>query len=887
MRPIYLVRLLAFGLLAAVALGGCSRDKDRWLNKKYHELTARFNPLYNGQVAYDQAIKELSEAHKDDFTQLILLDDWSAAALNSPPYQKAKRAVEKANKTIRGHSMVFKGKQANPAVFDAYLLMGRAQFLMGLDAPASEAFSIVARLSEDPNQQVEAQLERVELLARQGNAALAEPILFEVERKGMPKKWDYRVHRIKARMAIAGQDWLGAAQEASSASASAPRADLEARYAFLAAQLFEKASEPDRARRMYEACLKAQPRDYAMLLEAQLRRSLNGGGVNPKKLFQELHELLREPKNADFADRIYFSLGELAQQWDEEDRAYGYYQQSFAAGRSERPMVLGLAYARHGALALERQAYARAQVDFDSAALVLPATYVGREGFQKKAKSLKALVDALTLAELGDSLVRLSLRSDADLERQFEAYAASLKKADDAEAERQRRLAQLAELRSASAELDAAAPAAGGAAGGGWAVYAPALRAKGAAAFRQKFGERPNVDNWRLRSRSSEWMQQAASGDKASKSGSKDGSPEGSSDGSADASAEGKTGNTQPEGPESRYRASYYLAQIPRIARELDSVKQSACVAWSEVAAAYRDGMQDPPKAVSAYRSALRGCPDHPEAARWWYALYRLHLGLKENLQADEAKKVLLERFHDSEAAGILRRGSAPSQAESIPVASAAFLALRDAVTQRRWRDALRASEGVTWPESERAAAALLRAMALGGLDGRAAYADALRKVVAYFPSSPQAAAAQTYLAELSAVPVPEPPVNAENLKLFVAAPAAPHQMLLLIPTGFDANAIRNTLARIHSVDFADKPLGLRPLPWNDNFELIIVDGFKSAAEALAYRDQIRRNLELSKALPMDRCAFWPITVPNFSHLYRTKDEAAYRTFVQRNYGTL
>ncbi len=688
-------------------------------------------------------------------------------------------------------------------------------------------------------------------------------------------------------MAIAGQDWLGAAQEASSASASAPRADLKARYAFLAAQLFEKASEPERARRMYEACLKAQPRDYAMLLEAQLRRSLNGGGVNPKKLFQELHELLREPKNADFADRIYFSLGELAQQWDEEDRAYGYYQQSFAAGRSERPMVLGLAYARHGALALERQAYARAQVDFDSAALVLPATYVGREGFQKKAKSLKALVDALTLAELGDSLVRLSLRSDADLERQFEAYAASLKKADDAEAERQRRLAQLAELRSASAELDAAAPAAGGAAGGGWAVYAPALRAKGAAAFRQKFGERPNVDNWRLRSRSSEWMQQAASGDKASKSGSKDGSPEGSSDGSADASAEGKTGNTQPEGPESRYRASYYLAQIPRIARELDSVKQSACVAWSEVAAAYRDGMQDPPKAVSAYRSALRGCPDHPEAARWWYALYRLHLGLKENLQADEAKKVLLERFPDSEAAGILRRGSAPRQAESIPVASAAFLALRDAVTQRRWRDALRASEGVTWPESERAAAALLRAMALGGLDGRAAYADALRKVVADFPSSPQAAAAQTYLAELSAVPVPEPPVNAENLKLFVAAPAAPHQMLLLIPTGFDANAIRNTLARIHSVDFADKPLGLRPLPWNDNFELIIVDGFKSAAEALAYRDQIRRNLELSKALPMDRCAFWPITVPNFSHLYRTKDEAAYRTFVQRNYGTL
>jgi HEAT repeat protein len=60
-----------------------------------------------------------------------------------------------------------------------------------------------------------------------------------------------------------------------------------------------------------------------------------------------------------------------------------------------------------------------------------------------------------------------------------------------------------------------------------------------------------------------------------------------------------------------------------------------------------------------------------------------------------------------------------------------------------------------------------------------------------------------------------------------------------------------------------------------------------AAAEALAYRDQIRRKPELSKAIPMERSAFWPITVPNFSHLYRTKDEAAYRTFVQRNYGTL
>ncbi|MEY3711322.1 MAG: hypothetical protein RL104_105, partial [Bacteroidota bacterium] len=443
MRSLLLIRWFAVGALAAATLAGCSREKDRWLNRTYHRTTARFNPLYNGQVAYDQALLEQKDAHRDDFTQLISVDDWERAKLNAPAYTKAKRAVEKANKAIREHSMVFKGKQANPAVFDAYLLMARAQMLMGLDAPASEALSTVARLSGRGEQQIEAELERIELLARQGNASLAEPLLYEVDRKGVPEKWRYWVARIRSRMAISAQDWANAAESMAQAAQEAPKADLRARYAFLAAQLYEKASEPDRARRMYEACLKAQPRDYAMLLEAQLRRSLNGGGVNPNKLYQELNNLLREPKNAEFADRIYFSLGELASQWEETDRAYGYYQQSFAAGRAERPMVYGLAYARHGALALERREYGRAQVDFDSAALVLPATYAGREGYQKKARSLSVLVEALERAELGDSLVRLSRKGEADLRRQFEAYVAALKKADEAEAERERRLAQL------------------------------------------------------------------------------------------------------------------------------------------------------------------------------------------------------------------------------------------------------------------------------------------------------------------------------------------------------------------------------------------------------------------------------------------------------------
>ena len=871
MRSTPMFRSLLLGAaVAAVVLAGCSREKDRWLNRTYHEVTARFNPLYNGQVAYHEAMVALQEAHQDDFTQLISVDDWSRAKTGTPAEAKAKRAVEKGAKAIQEHSMVFKGKQANPAVFDAYLLMARAQMVMGLDAPASEALSTVARLSSKADQKIEAELERAELLARQGNSALAEPLMFELERKGVPKKWQYQVDRVRGRMAIAEQDWVAAAEAMSRAAAKAPRSSQRARYAFLAAQLYERAQEPDRARRMYEACLKAQPSNYAMLLEAQLRRSMNGGGVNPTKLYKELKELLREPKNADFADRIYFALGDLAIQWDDSEEAYGYYQRSFQSGRPERPLVQGLAYARHGALALDRRAYERAQVDFDSASVLLPKSYAGRDVLVKKAQTLTVLVEALNRAQLGDSLVVLSGRAPAEVRAMFDRYIKGLRKADEEAAERARREEQLAELRAASAELDAAAPAAGAAGSTGWAVYAPQLRAKGAAAFRQRFGERPNVDNWRLRSKSSEWFATASN----------DG-------GSQGGKAEGDGTNSAPTKPavDPRYDVEAYMAQVPYEETARDSVRNAACTAWSEVAAAYRDGMQDPQEAIKAYRKALRGCPSHPDAPRWLYGVYRLHVASKENVQAELAKKELIERYPDSEAAALIQGKSAGRSTPQVTKASAAFIALHAAVDQRAWKEALKIHQSQEWSAEEKPQADFLKAMATGGLNGRGAYSDALRALIAAHPNTPQAAQAQTYLTALAEGSDGDDLTPADNGP-YQAMPNAPHQILILFPTGFDANAARNALARIHSSDYAGKALGVRTLPWDDDSQLLLVDGFANAAEALAYRDKVRVHPELRTKIPIDRTRYWPVTVANFSHLYRSKDESTYRAFVQRNYGT-
>ena len=56
--------------LGTLVFFSCSRTKDKAVNRYYHKLTSRYNPLYNGNKAYENAILSLKEEHVDDFDQI-------------------------------------------------------------------------------------------------------------------------------------------------------------------------------------------------------------------------------------------------------------------------------------------------------------------------------------------------------------------------------------------------------------------------------------------------------------------------------------------------------------------------------------------------------------------------------------------------------------------------------------------------------------------------------------------------------------------------------------------------------------------------------------------------------------------------------------------------
>ncbi len=873
--------------MASLLVVSCSRTKDRAINRTYHQMTARFNPLFNGQEAYREAIKQLETDHIDVYDRVLDIYPWGQAKDGSAPAASLKRAIEKATKTVQEHSMMFRGTQKNTVVYDAYVLMGKSQALLGLDVAAQESFAMVTRNTDRKakrpwNQErlfsqgeadlfYEAELSRILILARQGNGPATLSALDELERTGVPDQYAQEILVLRAQAHRSNEEWILAADLLKQASERLKDKKRWARYAFIAGQIYELQGERTLARQAFERCIAGQPGTYDMLLEAQLHKTLNGDG-RPQKLYAELLKLLKEPKNANYRDRIYFALARVAQSQEDRKNQLFYLDRCVGAGQPDRPVLLAMAYSERGTMHFDAKRYNRAQVDVDSAFALLPEGHPLKKSIAKRRDGLNALMSVVQVLDRNDSLLVLSTKSEAFLRSKFTAYIDDLKKQERAAIKAAERAALNAQLNAQSALLSAQGPVAGANTAGGWVFYNPVSRAAGMASFTTQWGQRPNVDNWRLQSASGTWAMGTM----------------------------GQGGPSAPEDPSNAeayvdptYELATYLNAIPRTQEQKDSCRTLICNALLEAAAIYRDQIGDLDQALATLkrRAVECGMPDSLRGgcqggtnsaceaeAFTHYALHRLYLQREESIQAEAEKTLVLKSYPATRYAALLR-GEVLQKPEAIG-ASAAFRTLVERVDIRQWEGALAVFKATTWSPEEAPQAALLRAQAIGGKEGRSAYIEALTEVEEGFPNTPQAVAAGNIKMALAADAVDEAGVTSP----YVEALSVPHQVMILFSSAGNANDVRNALARFHQQYFAGAPMSIRVLPFDESTQIIAVDGFKNSTEALDYRNKVKRATPVTQFLTPYDVKYWPITVQNFTHFYSQKDLKGYGAWVEMIY---
>jgi len=122
-----------------------------------------------------------------------------------------------------------------------------------------------------------------------------------------------------------------------------------------------------------------------------------------EEINKELNRLLRDAKNKEYKDQIYFAMGSLALREGQIDEAVEYIKLS-AAAASTNTTQKGRSYLVLGTYYFNQKEYLASQVYYDSAVAFLAQDYPGYPEIYDRAADLKELAGYLHTVEREDSL---------------------------------------------------------------------------------------------------------------------------------------------------------------------------------------------------------------------------------------------------------------------------------------------------------------------------------------------------------------------------------------------------------------------------------------------------------------------------------------------------
>ena len=127
--PNHINMLILAGIL--LMCSSCSTKKKSWVNRQYHNTTAKFNGYFNGNQSIKAGIKKLHLNHIDDYTTTL-------AVFPTGDLKKAKKttsymdkAIQKGSVVIQRHSIKIKGREYCKWIDDNYLMVGKGYFYKG------------------------------------------------------------------------------------------------------------------------------------------------------------------------------------------------------------------------------------------------------------------------------------------------------------------------------------------------------------------------------------------------------------------------------------------------------------------------------------------------------------------------------------------------------------------------------------------------------------------------------------------------------------------------------------------------------------------------------------------------------------------------------------
>lgn len=617
-KNIYQTALLS---LMLAFIYGCSSQRDTVANRKLQNLSARYNLIYNSNVLLDEYLEGVNQSRKDNFDNF--LPPYHAPAIadvnNAGTKVKELDEIEQKARTIIAE------KNFSNYIDDAYILLGKTNFYQGKYYNANAYFDYVANAyQKDHKTYLNALNWKARSLIELDDIAAAEKVLDTVVIElDSVKRHKSEPLATLAQMSIIKENDQQAIAYLERALKAGPTSLNRIRWTYTLAQLYESEKQYEKSLAAYRKVEKSNAA-FDMYFNAKLSgiritEQLSGKEFDRKAA---LNKMLKDDKNFDFKDQIYYEIAEDYYAGEDFRKAEEYYNLSVRNSTTNN-VQKALSYLKIADLNFKHFSdYVAAKLYYDSTALSLPKTHPLYNSIANKAQNLAYLQQRYETISLQDTLQRIALLPATEREKALSNYFAIKE-----------------ENRNNNSSINDTGPAstrsnnsAFGSRNNGSFYFANSTAlSRGFNEFKKRWGNRKLAPNWRqsAKSPSQSQQEQLAGG----------GLDIGAMPGDPDAIA--------PDASKPTSSATSYLDSLPTTPALLEKSNQKIIAAYLDMGSFYQQVLNDKPEAIKTYQALLKRFPNNGKLDMVYYSLYLAYQGT-DNAKSNEYKNLVLSKYPSS-----------------------------------------------------------------------------------------------------------------------------------------------------------------------------------------------------------------------------------------------
>lgn len=668
-------------LVTPLLLASCSSGKNTSGTRWYHSFNTRYNVYFNGDQAFQEALKKQQEGYTENYSETILMFPISATPKDKETTGGAfDRSIEKAVKAIKTHSIQTKpekkpGKRKdpkyqefmsrieyNPFLHNAWMMMAKSQFYNGDFLQAASSFSYISRLyATQPQIANEAKIWQARTYGEMDWHFEAEDILSKIDKSTLNKRQVNWLETVLADVLIKQKRYEEAVPYLQTAIKSEKNKLQRTREKYLLGQIYTSLGEKELAYKIYNEVPKANP-PYALEFSARIRQTEVFTGKDTTQVVRQLRKMAKSSKNKDYLDQVYYALGNVYMSVPDTLKAI----ESYEKGVKESTLNgidKALNQIQLGDIYFEQREYIQAQPNYSESLSQLKKGDDAYPRVSKRSEVLDELVVFFEAVQLQDSLQRLSkMTPEEQLVVVNKIIEDLIKKEEEElkEAEREEFMNELEESRmefgsrnQPQAPKTILPPGSENL----FYFYNSQAVSVGKNAFQQKWGRRPLEDDWRRRNKvnpmsemfQEDEIEELNALDDAEGEESELAQAEGENDldenGEPIITEEILELSSDPKDPQ------FYLQQIPKTEEDIEASNLIIIDGLFNMGIIYKDKLEDSSLALETFGELDSRFPENSNKLEAYYHTYLIYLKENNMEMANLYKQNIRNKFPESQYA--------------------------------------------------------------------------------------------------------------------------------------------------------------------------------------------------------------------------------------------